>query len=156
MFRIPTWPLTCEMVALSALLSNICDELQRLFALAGREGHQRPPVDGAARPRELQRHLTGTEVEELVVAYQSGATVYELAELYGCRRATVSDHLKRVGTTMRLRSPSPDEVHKAIELYQAGQSLATVGRALGFSTKTIHNVIIASGVPRRDTHGRIP
>jgi hypothetical protein len=142
------------LVALSARLSNIGDELQRLLALAGTE---RPAVRPGPPPsqREPQRHLTATEVERLVVAYRLGATVYELADHYGCRRATVSAHLKRAGVTLRLRSPASAEIDDAIRLYQAGQSLAAVGRTLGFSTKTIHNALIARSVPRRDTHGRI-
>jgi len=99
--------------------------------------------------------LTASEVEQLVVAYRLGATVYELADRYGCRRTTISAHLKRTGVTLRLRSPTPAEINEAIRLYQAGQSLAAVGRTLGFSTKTIHGALIACGVPRRDSQGRM-
>lgn len=51
------------------------------------------------KPR--QKILSKDEVDEIVIQYQQGATIYKLADLYGCHRQTISRHLKKNGVEMR-------------------------------------------------------
>ncbi|RSN66007.1 hypothetical protein DMH01_06655 [Amycolatopsis sp. WAC 04182] len=105
------------------------------------------------RPRRA-RQLSPDQVEQLLAAYQSGATVYELGDRFGIERRTVSNILHRHGVPMRRRGLSPDQVDNAIHLYKLGWSLARVGDHLGVNHTTVLNKLRERGIPTRDTHGR--
>ncbi len=49
---------------------------------------------------------------------------------------------------------TPDDITKATGLYQAGDSLATIGRVLGVDPGTVRRALTNLGVPLRDCHGR--
>lgn len=69
--------------------SNLCDEGERLRELL--EMAPSGPFKPIPRTtRQTQRRLRRSEINELVTGYQSGATVYELAEQFGVHRNTVS------------------------------------------------------------------
>jgi DNA-binding CsgD family transcriptional regulator len=68
-------------------------------------------INNDIEPRSLpqqQHRLSEGEIQELISAYKSGKTVYELAEQLSCHRATVNRHLKAKGVKMRMR-PLTDE-----------------------------------------------
>ena len=54
--------------------------------------------------RQQQKRLTSEEEHEVVKQYRAGATVYELAAIFGCHRTTISACLKRHHVQMR-RAP---------------------------------------------------
>jgi DNA-binding transcriptional ArsR family regulator len=88
------------------------------------------------------------------VATKPGATVYELARQFGIHRATVAQHLKRQGVTMRRQSPTTKQIDDMVRLYEAGLSLARVGHRTDFDPTTVLIHIRARGVQTRGTHGR--
>jgi hypothetical protein len=94
-------------------------------------------------------------MDEMVVGYQDGLTVYELAQRFRIHRNILSELLERRGVPRRYRSLSPAEIQKAIKQYSSGDSLATVGRSLGCDANTVRLALIAAGIPRRDTHRRL-
>ena len=47
--------------------------------------------------RQEQKYLSDQERAEIVDAYRSGKTTYELAEQYGCHRRTIAEALKKQG-----------------------------------------------------------
>jgi hypothetical protein len=53
------------------------------------------------KPYTAVRKLRAEQVQELVEAYEAGATVYQLAERFKIHRVTVSAHLHRQGVRMR-------------------------------------------------------
>ena len=57
--------------------------------------------------RQYQKRLTQRDVARLSQRYDQGATIYELATEFGIDRHTVSERLKKAGTTMRGHSPTP-------------------------------------------------
>lgn len=68
-------------------------------------GPEVPPAkqEQPKRPRRAAKRLKAAQVAELVEAYKSGATTYQLAERFGIKRQTVSDnatasHLDGVGS----------------------------------------------------------
>ena len=72
---------------------------------------------------QVQRRLSEVELDQLITGYQSGATIYELAEQFGVHRNTVSANLKRQGVGLRFQSLSPTQVADAVQFYQEGLSL---------------------------------
>jgi|ERR1700722_3444742 len=107
------------------------------------------------KPRKQeQTRLEAEKASELIQLYQSGATVYELAETFSVHRQTVSAILKRNKVRMRRTVLSEAEIDRAIEFYDSGLSLAKVGARLDRTASTIRRVLLAQGVPIRDSHGR--
>lgn len=74
---------------------------------------------------------TTSQVRQLIVGYEDGATVYELGDRFGINRRTAAALLHRKGVEMRRRGLSPEQVDEAVSLYRAGQSLARIGEAYG-------------------------
>jgi|GEM_PF-5848703 len=102
------------------------------------------------RQRQRQRRLTEEESQALAQAYRDGATLLVLAEQFGVARVTVLAHLDRQGVPRRhLAGMSPDEVEQASRRYQAGDSFATIGAALGFSPNTVRKYLMAAGASIR-------
>ncbi|MBF6215592.1 hypothetical protein IU487_31850 [Nocardia puris] len=114
-----------------------------------------PASPTVERPKpQRARRLDAAEVAELITGYQSGATVYELADRFGIERRTVSNILHRHEVPMRRRGLSPDQVHTAIHLYKLGWSLARVGNHLGVNHTTVLAALRRAGIPTRDPRGR--
>jgi len=85
--------------------------------------------------------------------YESGLSVYQLADKFGCHRSTVSQHLKLQGVKMRKRPLSEIQIDEAIRLYESGLSCAKVGKIIGADTGTIHRRLRERGVVLRGAHG---
>ncbi|MBK0419137.1 hypothetical protein JD276_08830 [Leucobacter sp. CSA1] len=78
----------------------------------------------------------------------------QIAEKYGIHRVTVSIVLGRNGTSKRPKGLNDHQKARAVELYESGLSLATVGKQLGFNATTIRAALLKQGVSMRDPHGR--
>ncbi|MEU0792429.1 hypothetical protein ABZ342_20360 [Amycolatopsis sp. NPDC005961] len=87
------------------------------------------------------------------MAYQSGETVYDLAERFKINRKTVSGILHRAGVQIRGRLTS-EQVDEAMQLYASGQSLARIAVKLDTTANTVRARLIERGVRTRDSHGR--
>ena len=136
------------------MFSNRSHQGKRLQHLlqTGRGGLSRPRTQ---TKKQVQTRLTRSQIDDLVSAYQSGCTTYELAAEFSIHRLTVSEILIREGVPRRNASLSPESVQEAIRLYRTGLSLAVVGNRLGCDPGTVRLALIAAQEPRRDTHGRI-
>jgi AraC-like DNA-binding protein len=116
--------------------------------------HQLPeptPSDQAftVRPRATVATLSTTEIAELVDSYRSGATVKDLAARFGVHRTTVTQHLRRDGTTTRRRGLDDDQIEHAVRLYRQGSSLARVGERLNVHAEIVRQALLVRGVQRR-------
>ncbi|WP_280331294.1 hypothetical protein [Nocardia wallacei] len=128
--------------------------LSALFAEAQAEAEA-----GADRPLKVlpgrARRLTDLEKAELARDYVRGMTVYELAEKFSIRRQTVSEHLHRMGVTMRQKGLSESQIDKATELYiQEGLTLKQVGAKLGADAGTVRLALLRRGVRMREPVAR--
>lgn len=57
-----------------------------------------PRVDRKGRlSNPPQRRLSPTDLDDLIEAYQAGATISQLADEFGIHRTTVAGHLDRHG-----------------------------------------------------------
>ncbi len=96
-----------EMVGLSdahaekwpPLLNQIASA--KLRAAAPRTRSTTVDYGTVARLSQRQKHLDESETERIIALYQSGSSVYELAEQFGCHRQTVSRRLRSRGVQMR-------------------------------------------------------
>ncbi len=69
-------------------------------------------------------------------------------------KGTVLRLLREQGIQLRNQRMMPTEIEPAIQLYQAGHSLAVVGTKLGYDHGTIWRALKRAGVAMRDSHGR--
>ena len=104
--------------------------------------------------RSVVRKLRPEQVAELVAAYKSGASTYELAEQFKIHRTTVSAHLRRQGVEMRFQGLTEGQVVQAARLYQAGWSCARLGGHFGVDGETVRHSLWAIGVVMRGPHER--
>jgi DNA invertase Pin-like site-specific DNA recombinase len=114
----------------------------------------RPKTVNSRTPKAIHRRLRPAQVEQLVIGYKTGSTVYQLAEQFRINRGTVSKLLEREGVPRRGRPLSPTQVEQASQLYATGMSLVSVGKQLGCDGSTIHLALRKAGVQMRDAHGR--
>jgi hypothetical protein len=114
------------------------------------EGSPRPTLQ---TPRQVQHRLRPREVDELVAAYQSGSSVYELAKCHRVNRKTVSIILERQGVPRRYRLIEGQQLAVAIKAYESGDSLATIGDKMNVSPYTIRRALLGAGVTIRTRPG---
>lgn len=95
-------------------------------------------------------------MDQLVAAYETGATVYQLADRFKINRRTVSQIIKRRGVETRWKRLTEGDVNEAERLYTQGWSLARVGERLGVSDDAVRLRLLKRGVQMRDPHWREP
>jgi hypothetical protein len=114
----------------------------------------RPKAVNSRTPKAIHRRLRPEQVDELVIGYKAGSTVYQLAEQFRINRGTVAKLLESKGLPPRGRPISPAQIEQATELYASGLSLVSLGTRLGYHGSTVHLALRKAGVRMRDTHGR--
>ncbi|MCU1375756.1 MAG: hypothetical protein JWO68_3042, partial [Actinomycetia bacterium] len=105
-------------------------------------------------PRRL---LLGLE-DELVRAYEAGATVEELAEAQGCSVTTVRAVLEGEGVALRARGPRSPLDGREAELaadYEGGATVRDLVERYGANQRTIRKALADRGVAMRPP-GRKP
>jgi len=122
-----------------------------------------PFDDHAERPREergrlsnpSQRRLSPADIDDLVDAYQAGATISQLAVEFGIHRTTVAGHLDRSGVPRHSEQTAWDDeiLKQAAELYATGLSLADVADKFGIDPQTVANRFRRAGVAVRPRRG---
>ena len=132
--------------------SNLSDQGERLHTLVEMAPSEVIQPIGR-KPKQVQRRLRPAEIEELVAAYHTGATVYELGALFRINRRTVSIILERQGVPRRYRMMEGDRLSEAISAYNSGKSLAAVGADLGVSMDTVRLALLKAGVELRPRPG---
>jgi DNA-binding transcriptional regulator LsrR (DeoR family) len=93
-------------------------------------------------------------VADIGAAYRAGATTREIGERFDLAHSSVNKLLRQEGITARRRSPSADEVRRAIELYEAGLSTRVIAQHLGFGASTVGRALVKAGVSIRPRFGR--
>jgi DNA-directed RNA polymerase specialized sigma24 family protein len=129
--------------------------LARLVPLVSAEPARSGPEVQPLPALQPQHRLAENEIDELVRAYQAGATVKDLVHRYGVCQTTVLAHLDRHGIARRQPVGLSDEqTTEATRLYERGLSLAAVGQKLGFDSKTVRKYLADAGVTIRPSRGR--
>jgi lambda repressor-like predicted transcriptional regulator len=138
-------------VELLGRYSNWTNWTDRLEGLGKARQLGRPQ---ASIRRATVRRLSEPQLTELVAGYEAGASVYDLAERFKIHRQTVSQHLHRLGVTMRNQGLDEQQVDHAAVLYQQGWSLARIAKRHHVEPGTVRLALLSQGVRMRDTHGR--
>ena len=121
---------------------------------APQRSSKRPRVGGPGHPtKPVQRRPSPSEVAAVATEYQQGRSLDDLAREFGVHRRTVADHLERLGIARRVNLPKLTRrgVERAISQDQAGDSPATVGKALSVDPSTVQHSPI--GPASRSGHG---
>ncbi len=108
----------------------------------------------AYTPKQSQTRLDPRQIDDLVIAYQSGNTIKELAVQFQIHHTTVSNLLERRGVPRRYRPLTPEQIDHAVKAYQAGSSSKMIGDLLGVDASTIWRSLKREGVKMRDSQGR--
>ena len=81
--------------------------------------------------------ISDERADQIVEAYVSGKTVYDLAREFNCHRVTISAVLKRRGVALRGASPTEEQAAEMVRLYLSGLSLAKVGEHFDVHASTV-------------------
>jgi Mor family transcriptional regulator len=104
-------------------------------------------------PRRL---LVGQE-DDVVRAYEAGATVIELATRFECSRNTIAELLRDRGVALRARGPrSPLEGREpeVVRAYEDGSTVRELVDRFGANQRTVRKVLADAGVVMRRTGRR--
>jgi DNA-binding CsgD family transcriptional regulator len=102
----------------------------------------------------VKRHnkrFTIEEIPSLIAEYENGATIYELADKYGCHRNTVSNTLKRNGIIVTVEKiTNRGQLDGLIKLYESGFTTPQIAEKLGISKTTVKHYLHENGVTMRN------
>ncbi|MDA8027295.1 MAG: hypothetical protein M0T78_12320 [Actinomycetota bacterium] len=104
--------------------------------------------------QQSHTRLDPKQINDLVVAYQAGSTVKELAAKFQIHHTTVSNVLERHGVPRRYRPMTPEQIEDAIQAYQAGGSSKMIGGLLGVDASTVWRTLRREGVEIRNSRAR--
>lgn len=93
-----------------------------------------------------QTVLRPEQVDDLVTQYREGATLVELASVFGVNRRTVATHLTRREVTIRRGRFDPSRTHEAADLYLSGLTLVEVGVKVRAGAQALRRVLASHGV----------
>lgn len=92
--------------------------------------------------RQQQKDLTDDEIQQVVQRYSEGASVYELADEFGCHRGTISAVLKRQGITVSSKlSDRPALVERVLQMYADGMHGKEIAAELGISPGSVSKIL---------------
>lgn len=102
-------------------------------------------------PQQVQNRLSGQDVDRLVEAYLTGASVQVLAVEFKIDRHTVSAHLERHGIARRVQEQklTDRQLPEVIDLYASGWSLVRVGDHFGVNAETVRRALLSAGAVLR-------
>jgi DNA invertase Pin-like site-specific DNA recombinase len=93
--------------------------------------------------------LADSDRNEVIDRYLAGETANALASIYDVNRATVFAILQRAGIESRYRILTNHDIAAATEMYDIGQSLASIARHFGVSDGTVLHAFRRLGIPTR-------
>jgi DNA-binding CsgD family transcriptional regulator len=99
--------------------------------------------------RQVQRRLTPEQVEQLVIEYQSGKSMQELARSWHLHRTTVVEHLRRAGVSIRQRGIPPESLDESIGLYMAGWPCRRLAERYHCDDETVRQTLKRVGIKLR-------
>lgn len=137
---------------------NILPRLRQVIEQVEASSKREPtPSHQSVQPYRIDRRLSPGQLAELVAAYKRGTSTPKLCEQYDLSKGSVLKILADHGVTMRqARHLTEAQIEKAVEWYQAGDSLTTIGKRLGSSPTTVQRALVTRGIPMRPAGGSKP
>lgn len=100
--------------------------------------------------KQQQKHLSDSEISEIISKYKAGKSTYELAEEYGCHRYTISKHLKEAGIEVSNRVARKESlVGLILQLYSEWYKPTEIAKSLGISADSVRRCLKENGVELR-------
>lgn len=97
--------------------------------------------------KQQQKHeFSKKEIEEIIAAYQSGASTYELAKQYNCHRSTISHQLKLHDIEVKIEKI---DINEAIVLYESGWTTKQIAEKYHMSDNAVSRRLKKAGVKMR-------
>ena len=97
--------------------------------------------------KQQQKHeFSKKEIEEIISAYQSGVSTYELAKRYDCHRSTISHQLKLHGIEVKIEKINMDE---AIALYESGWTTKQIAEKYHMTDNAVSRRLKKAGIKMR-------
>lgn len=150
------------LVELPSVEGNLVEKLlawKTTWVAAGRPDHLASArcqfdygtVDEIRRPQRPRP--SPAEKDGIILLYRDQVPVKEIAERFQMNRRTIWEMARRSGLEPHPRGLSAAHVEQAIGRYQAGASLATIGKELEFDANTVMAALKRRGVPMRPRRG---
>jgi hypothetical protein len=113
------------------------------------------PLPSPRPPRQVQRRLSTSDVDEISASYTSGKSIDELARSYRVNRTTIIKHLDKQGVPRRrvVRKMTDTLVAEAALMYIDGHSLKAVADDFKVDTRTLGREFRKAGIPIRPRGG---
>ena len=106
--------------------------------------------------RGLRRRLGARKVKELVSRYEAGEYTTDLSREYGISKAGLLDLLRGEGVSIRKQPMTPEDIDRAVELYESGLTIKQVVEQIGYSNGPIRSALHARGVRIRPGAVKMP
>lgn len=97
---VPTISSSSEGEVLGSYLNHL-DQGKRITAILSIAASRPNKVNGSARKRQFQNHLTQAQSQALLERYRSGSTVDELPQTYNVHGTTVVSRMRKAGIPKR-------------------------------------------------------
>lgn len=139
---------------MSALVLPTPGELARLAEQSrGVQSPIAPAETQDVAERRLRRRLSPQAIEELVARYNTGEDTPALSQAYGISRGGLRKLLLAEGVSFRQQPMTPEDVEKAIQLYERGLSIKQVVKQVGYCFSTVRRMLHVNGVAVRERGG---
>lgn len=97
--------------------------------------------------RQYQKSLSDEELELCIRLYSEGASVYNLAEKFGCHRTTISRSLKKAGIEVTHEASKKEALtDQVLKMYSDYNKPADIGKALGINCSTVRKILHANHI----------
>jgi AraC-like DNA-binding protein len=126
------------------------DEIARL-AQWSRKLHPEATSKGkqSAPHRRIRRRLSPQVIDELIARYKAGEETPALSREFSISASGLRDLLRAEGVSLRGHTITPEDVKKAVQLYESGMTITQVVKHIGYSRDTIRKVLVKHGVVLR-------
>ena len=119
--------------------------VQKVIAKARKE-------DRVTRNHISSRKLTDRQVGEIIKMYESGETVYKIAEELGVSTSSIFKWLKAMGVRGRRHRLSDEEKERIVVLYKEGATYRQIEERFGISSGRIAGIIAPFRKGRKNHH----
>ena len=132
--------------------SNLSDQGNRIeWVLQSTPSGPKRIVSGTNK--QVQRRLLPAQIDDLVAAYQSGATLRELSRQFRVHRASVSIVRDRQSVPRRYRMVEGARLEQVVRDYREGKSIISIANELEVAGDTVRKALTRAGVELRPRPG---
>jgi DNA-directed RNA polymerase specialized sigma24 family protein len=114
------------------------------------------PAPSRPHVHKLAHRLTAEKVRALQDAFQDGASLAELQQLFGLGRGSVQRVLREAGVRRRRKSLTDAEVTELVTRYETGLTIREIAAEQGLAKTTVQDALARAGVAMRPAARRVP